>query len=578
MSDAPLTIDQALQQAISHHQAARLPEAERLYRAILQAQPQHPDANHNLGILAVQVGKPEAGLPHFKAALEANPTQGQYWLSFIDTLLAVGRINEAQASLAQGAMNALTGPTAIKLKEKLSRSVAVSEMFARAFGLYKSMDRIKAEQLFRDILVLDPDHADCLHYLGVINYETGRPEEAILLIRRALAVNPSYAGAYINLGNALQEVGNFAEAVMSYRQALALQPNFAMAHNNLGNALKELGKLDEALTCYRRAIELKPDYANAHNNLGIGLLLSGYWREGFAEYQWRWQVESWPCKMPVLAGPPWEGECLSGKTILVHCEQGLGDSIHFIRFVKPLAEMAACVRVLVPPRLGRLFRSIPGVNLVTAVPEAGSYDCHLPLMCLPRVLETTPETLASVVPYLRPEPVRVAAWRNRLPSSGFRIGIAWQGNPKGSAEKGRSAPLACFAPLARIAGVRLISLQKGPGLDQLDRLPAGMVVETLGADFDTGPDAFLDTAAVMMGLDLIVTIDTAIGHLAGAHGRPVWLALQAVPHWVWMLEREDTPWYPEMRLFRQSSRGDWREVFERMAAKLEQLVVNRTLT
>jgi hypothetical protein len=263
----------------------------------------------------------------------------------------------------------------------------------------------------------------------------------------------------------------------------------------------------------------------------------------------------------------WNGEASDGA-LLLHTEQGMGDTIQFCRYAS-LAAMRKRVTLQVPRSLVRLLSNLAGIERVVAegtpLPD---FEASCPLLSLPRVFNTTLETIPGPIPYLAAETERVIAWREQLPESGFRIGIVWAGSPRYKADRGRSAPLNQWAPLARVPGVQLISLQKGHGLDQIGQLPRDMEVLTLGVDFDCGEDAFLDTAAVMMNLNLVIAVDTAVAHLAGALGRPVWLAVSALPHWVWMLSREDSPWYPTMRLFRQTCPGDWTSVFERMANEL----------
>jgi hypothetical protein len=258
-------------------------------------------------------------------------------------------------------------------------------------------------------------------------------------------------------------------------------------------------------------------------------------------------------------------------------EQGFGDTIQFARYVVTVVQSGWRVILEAPKAIRTLLKSLPMMEEVTLLASGDPippFDVQCPLMSLPWAFGTRIESIPAPIPYLVAESERFSAGRARLGDSGFRIGITWQGNPTAEVEKGRSVPLACMAALCKLDGVRLISLQKHHGLDQLEQLPDGMSVETLGTDFDDGPDAFLDAAAVLMHLDLVITVDTAIGHLAGALGRPVWLALQAVPHWVWMMAREDSPWYPETRLFRKGLQEEWEQVFERMAEALR----HRTLS
>jgi hypothetical protein len=261
--------------------------------------------------------------------------------------------------------------------------------------------------------------------------------------------------------------------------------------------------------------------------------------------------------------------------VLLYAEQGLGDTIQFARFAQRLASAGAEVTLEAPPPLTALLESLTGVAVIARGDPLPPYDFHLPLMSLPRLMGIAPDDLDAEIPYLVADRARAIDWSRRMGVEGFKVGVAWQGNPVGEIDQGRSIPLVAFAGLARMAGVRLISLQKGFGAEQLEGAPDGMAVETLGAGFDAGSQAFIDTAAVMAGLDLVITSDTSIAHLAGALGRPVWVALKDVPDWRWALDREDTPWYPTARLFRQTTRGDWADVFNRIGRALAAEVASR---
>src|SRR4029077_11537837 len=280
----------------------------------------------------------------------------------------------------------------------------------------------------------------------------------------------------------------------------------------------------QAIAAYRQAVIIKPTYPGALFNLSLVLLSKGEMDEGWQAYEWRWKGGTKELKPRRFNRPQWLGEDLTGKTLLLHAEQGFGDTLQFARFVPEVASLCARLVLEVQAPLVRLFRSLHGPAVVIAKGTTlPSYDVQLPLMSVPAVLRTTEATIPTKVPYLRAEPERASAWRERLQRDGFKIGIAWQGRPGVAIDKGRSLPLRCFAPLARLPGVRLISLQKNHGLDQLEALPDAMKGETLCTDFDAGSDAFLDTAAVMENLDLVITSDTSIAHLAGALARPVWI-------------------------------------------------------
>jgi hypothetical protein len=338
------------------------------------------------------------------------------------------------------------------------------------------------------------------------------------------------------------------------------------------NVLQHLLRPDEAFAAYDAAVAAKHDYHDAHYHRGSTRLLHGRFEEGWRDFEHRWQASDCGFDRPKLQAAEWRGENLRGCSIIVYSEQGLGDTIQFARFVPRVAALGAKVTFLCHPSLVRLFGVFADrMEIMATVSPDRHFDFQCALMSLAERFHIGWDALPGPVPYLFAEAERVTAWRERIGSHGFKLGIGWQGNPKGLIDKGRSVPLARFAPLAKVEGVRLISLQKTHGLEQLAHLPGGMRVETIDP-FDEGPDGFVDTAAIMANLDLIVSSDTATAHLAGALGRSCWVPLKQVPDWRWMMGRSDSPWYSTMRLFRQKSRGDWGGVFAEMADALRERV------
>ena len=415
-------------------------------------------------------------------------------------------------------------------------------------------------------LRLKPDSAEAHHNLGLVLAKQDKLDEAVASFQQTLRLKPDYPDAHNNLGIVLEKQDKLDEAMASYQQALRLKPDYPEAHNNLGIVLEKQGRLDEAVACYQQALRLKPDYPEAHWNRSLAWLLMGRFEQGWPGYEWRWKCKEFG-SLPPFHPPLWDGSPLDGRTILVHAEQGLGDTLQFIRYA-PLVHQRGGRVILVcqPPLIGLLTRS-PGVERLVAQGEAlPEYDVHVPLMSLPGLLGTTLESVPADVPYLDAEPQLVEAWRHRLGSyPGFKVGIVWQGNPKFRLDRLRSIPLAQFAPLARVPGVHLFSLQKGPGAEQLAAVTDRFPVTDLGRRLDD----FMDTAAVLKNLDLVISVDTAIAHLAGALGIPVWVALPFAPDWRWLMDREDSPWYPTMRLFRQTRPGQWEDVFQRIAEALQ---------
>ena len=424
----------------------------------------------------------------------------------------------------------------------------------------------EAATAYRQAVRLAPDHTEALNNLGVALHALRRNDEALDVLRRAIAIAPEYAEAHNNLGNALRERGDFDEAEACYRRALELKPDYAEARHNLGNAHKSQGRLAEALACYDRALENRPDMAQVHLSRALTLLGAGDFARGWPEYEWRLRCPQFA--IPPLPQPRWDGRPLDGKTILLYADHGLGDAIQFIRYAPMVKDRVGRVVVLCRAPLARLLATCSGVDLVV-VEGAPFSDCdvHAPLMSLPGIFGTDAMNAPADVPYLSADPDVVDAWDEQLPSSnGLRIGIAWQGNPVHVRDHLRSLRLEQFEPIARRPDVQLYGLQKGPGREQIAVLGDRFPVVDLGGRLDD----LMDTAAVMMNLDLVISVDTAVAHLAGALGVPAWVALPFEADWRWLSGREDSPWYPTIRLFRQRRWGDWDDVFARITAALDE--------
>jgi Flp pilus assembly protein TadD len=429
---------------------------------------------------------------------------------------------------------------------------------------------------FKQVLRSRPDRAEVQLDLGIAYHLQRRLDNAAACYREALGLRPEYPQAHTNLGTVLQDQGNLTEAEECHRRALRIDADFFDAHFNLANALKEQGRDAEAETSFREALRLRPGFAGAHMNRGMVLLRLGRLEEGWSEYEWRFQQRQPAPRF--LDRPRWDGSAPRGQTLLLHAEQGMGDFLMFVRYVPLVRRLGARVVLECPPAATRLLAQGPEVDVL--VPRGAplpEFDAHAPLLSVPGLMGTRLDTIPAGVPYLHADPGLVAHWRERLsPVPGFKVGIAWQGDPTYRWDRQRSIPLAQFAPLAALPGVRLLSLQKGLGVEQLELVEGWFEVDDLGGRLDEEHGAFMDTAAVIMNLDLVVSPDTAIAHLAGALGVPTWLALGADPHWPWMQGRDDSPWYPTMRLFHQRRPGVWGEVFSRMAAALEPIVAARS--
>jgi Flp pilus assembly protein TadD len=464
-----------------------------------------------------------------------------------------------------------------------------------------------AEQIYRQILAVEPNHADAWHLLGVIAHQAGKHEVAVEYIGRAIGLNRTDAAFHNNLGGAYHALRRIPEAIVCYRRALELKPDYAEAHNNLGIVLKDQGRLDEAVACYRRALELKPDYAEAHNNLGALLndkgkldeavacfrralelkpdfaeargsqslmsLLTGDFERGWADYEWRWKTKQ--CPRRDFSQALWDGQPLEGRTILLHAEQGLGDCIQFVRYVPLVKQRGGAVIVECPKPLLSLLTSCAGIDrLVGRGDELPAFDVQAPLLSLPGIFQTALRDIPATIPYLFADPSLVERWRQELGGiAGSKIGMAWRGSPEHRNDRARSIPLSCFEPLAGVPGIHLVSLQKGAGAEELQEARGRFPVTDVGSRLED----FMDTAAVMVNLDLAITCDTAVAHLAGALGLSVWVAIPFAPDWRWLLDRSDSPWYPTMRLFRQDRRGDWQGVFRGIEAALREQMARQAI-
>jgi tetratricopeptide (TPR) repeat protein len=499
-------------------QLGKVSDATVAFREAIRLEPGFPQAHHNLGVALAQQNRPDDAINSFREALRLKPDYAEAYYNLGNTLGQLGRSDEAITCYSN----------AIQRK---------------------------------------PDYADALNNLGLALTERGQPGEAAIQLRQAVRLRPDLVQGHNNLGLALAELGRFDEAIASYEQALRLQPDYSEAHGNLGNAYTAKGYLEEAIACHDLALLLQPNYASAHWNRSLALLQAGKYELGWKEYEWRWKRKN-AAPRP-FRQPMWDGVPLDGRTILLWCEQGLGDAIQFVRYVKLVKESGGQIILECPGILTALFQTIPGVDkLVAEGEELPTFEVHAPLLSLPAIFCTTLNSVPRQVPYLTSDPTRVERWRTQLKViEGFKVGIAWQGNPRHRYDRYRSIPVAQFARLAAVPGVRLVSLQKGQGTEQLSSLGGRFDVVDFGDELDQD-SAFVDTAAIICNLDLVVTTDTATAHVAGALGAPVWLALSTVVDWRWLLNRDDTPWYPSMRLFRQQRLGDWEAVFERMATEL----------
>jgi tetratricopeptide (TPR) repeat protein len=448
------------------------------------------------------------------------------------------------------------------------REREAARIFSEAATAHQKGDLAAAIDGYNRSLFLNPRVPDVYNNLGVALRAQGKLEAAVVCYRRSLVLRPASAAVHSNMGNALRELGRLQSAVAAHQQAIKLAPNNPEAYYNLGLALRDLGQIDQALACFGRTLALKPDHVDCHWDRSLTLLTKGQFAEGFEEYEWRWKLDRSPPRG--YPQPMWDGGAMKGKTILIHQEQGFGDMLQFARFLPMVKQRSggATVMVEVQPELVRLFSEIEGVDKVIArgapMPK---FDAYLPMLSLARLFGTTLETVPAAVPYLRAPEMDTL----KLPPSmdqQFKLGIAWAGRPTHKNDANRSAEFRHFVEFLGIPGVTVYSLQKCPREADIGEYGCQGLIANVAPRLGD----FADTAAVVEQLDLVITVDTAIGHLAGALGKPAWVAVPFAPDWRWLLETETSPWYPKHRLFRQSEPGGWDDVFARLRKALREQV------
>jgi tetratricopeptide (TPR) repeat protein len=583
---AQLTTDQAMQLAVQNHQAGRFAQAQEIYCQVLSQQPNNPEALHLLGVLAQQIGKLDVSIELIQRAISISPSSAHYHNNLGNSLRDKGKHAEAIIAYRNAVRLKPDYPEAYynlgialrdagQLEEAIAayrNAIQFNPDYAAAQNNLGNALREKglldeAITAYRRAVRLNPDQPETQNNLGTTLREKGLLDEAVTALNQAIHLNPNFVEAYYNLGAAQWEKGSIDEAIASYKQALRLNPGFVEAYSNLGVALREKGLLDESTAICREAILIKPDCAEAHDVLSSVLLLKGDLLQGLTEQEWRWRRRDYPAPRGEFVQPRWDGTALDGRTILLHTEGGFGDTIQYVRFAPMVAKCGARVVLECQAPLLPLLRGSVGVDQLISTDEPlPHFDVHCPMMSLPWALGTTFETIPATVPYLRSDPGLVESWNARLgPGDGkLRIGLTWGGNRAFRRDLTRSLRLEQLAILSSVPGARFYSLQKGPPGENAKSPPPGFELINLGPELRD----FSDTAAVMSLMDLIISTDTSVAHLAGALGRPVWVILQFMPDWRWFLDREDSPWYPTMRLFRQKRFGDWDEVITRVAEAL----------
>jgi tetratricopeptide (TPR) repeat protein len=607
--------------ALRHFQSDRLGPAEDRCQRALALNPEHADCLHLLGMVHAKTNKLDSAVDLIAAAIRCNPNCSRYFSDLGSLLHAQNRFEEARKSLdlaiklapgsavawinlgdllrAQGLHDEAlltydhastldstdTDPAnkAGTLLLELNRCEEALARFDRAqaisadqvdvlryrgecLGRLKRRDEAIAQ--FRRAIQLKPDFVIALNKLGLLLRESKRFDEALSIFDRALSFEPDQAELYCNKGVVLMALGRYEEALALFDRAISFKPDFAHAYNNRGSCLDELLRVDEALESFNKAIKLEPDYPNPHWNLACNRLRVGEFKTGWAKAEWRCKVPGLTIQDRSFDRPLWLGaEPIAGKTVLLHSDQGLGDALQFCRYVPLVAAMGARVTLGIQEPLRELVSQLGGVSRVVTAQGASDFDFHCPLSSLPLVFDTTLDTIPSATPYISAGS-RAETWKVRLASvNSPRVGLVWSGNPDHANDRNRSMPLGLLLPLLDV-GARFVSLQKNArAVDQA-------ILDQRNEILDLGPEleSFADTAAVISHLDLVISVDTSVAHLAGALGRPVWILLPYVPDWRWLLHRTDSPWYPTARLFRQSETRDWQTVVAQVGSELRSFI------
>jgi len=552
--------------------------AERACEDAVAAHPRFARAHHGMGNIFCRQGDFDAAAVSYRRAVALAPQQAEFHFGLGYALNRLGDTRKARAAFN----------TALKLRPNFAEAhlnlgnlYYDRGLFPVAAAHYQCALRLRpgyvkacinlgnalsklgrvpnAIECYRRALTLQPDSVNAQHGLGNALAEKKDWAEARACFQKALALAPASAEIHNSLGNLHYSQKNMHHAAEHYRHALDLDSSYARAHINLGNALLALGKYEQARGLYEHGLALDDALPGARYNLALAQLRNGEFIEGWRNYESRWSFEELHLRQRNFRAPLWRGEPLHGRTILLHAEQGLGDTIQFARYLPLVAACGARLILEAQPPLVRLLEQLPGVEHVLASgAELPAFDCHCPLMSLPLAFGTTVESIPSTEGYLKME--RGPA----IHPETFRIGIAWSGNPRHKGDANRSMPLEALLPLAGVPGITLLSLQKGAGIEQLATLKDHLPME----DAASAHADMHDTAALVGTLDLVLTVDTSMAHLAGAMSVPVWIMLPWVADWRWMERRADSPWYQSARLFRQSSAGDWASVVDQVIAAL----------
>lgn len=569
-----------LRQATALFDSERYEECQDVCRRVIAIAPTNAVAWHVLGAAFGEAGRHDDAVECLKRSLQLDPSRARCWLHLGTYQRRAGRRdlaidayeNYIRLSPDDDDAMAVLGQL-YKLKNDLDRAanyyrraIAINPRHVWAMNNLALIQQDRGDQagalkLLEHAESLDLNRVDIMCNIGRLLHEMGQYGKAIDYLQRAIALQPDFAITYNNLGSALRLGQRVAEAEAAYTAALERMPTLAEALSNRGIVRGEMGRVAESVADFQKAMELAPDFGEAHFGYGMVLLSIGDYEHGWAEYQWLWRYSERAARAKSFVEPRWNGSDLAGKTILVYAEQGFGDTIHFCRFIPALVKRGGKVIFECQPPLVSLMKSLgTPCQIVRQGETLPGFDVQIPLPGLPFALEVRLQTLGRQAPYLRPSDELIEQWRNKIAgSAGLRVGIAWAGSPKHSDDRLRSMPAEKLKPLLDLPGMSFFSLQKDAVVDEAWRV----------ADHTNGFRDFSDAAALICNLDLVISVDTAILHLAGALGKPAWALLAFSNDWRWMRDRDDSPWYPTIKLWRQRTAGDWDELIERVRQALQ---------
>lgn len=529
----------------------RYEEAEERYKAALKLQPDNQNVLNNMGNLKFETGNYNEAESYYKSAIAKDNSNLDFYYNLGNCYLKLRNYNSA-----------------IELYEKV---LVMNSNHAEALNnlgvIYTKLKQYeKAEAAYKKIISLSPGNSEAVFNLGCCYQNKNDFDHAIELYKKAFEISPETKGALINIGNILNRQGKLSESKEYYNKALLNDVNKAITFTNLGVAKLEQSSFDEAIEFFNLALEANPEQAETHYNKSHALLLNGNFKEGFDEYEWRIKRKDFILKE--LKKPFLSNQSVEGKRILVHDEQGLGDSIQFVRYLAPLKKAGAYVIYECDSRLLSIFHNLPFIDEIYFRNQLSEdeidYDYHIPLLSLPKYFNTALETIPCEVPYIKADEALSGEWKKVIGIHPlYKVGIVWAGNPKHTGDKKRSCPLNEFSPIFSVEGIRIYSLQMNFGLEQIQECKLPLI--------DLAPyiNSFADTAAAIDNLDLIITVDTSTAHLAGAMGKKAWLIIPHLPDWRWLLDRDDSPWYPSMKIFRQDTPGSWAAVFSKITVQLQ---------